>query len=150
MRRPALCYVLGTWYGEVKLLTYTIASSSPFWAGWWSAPFDWESPIFKAVSRHDLSHQLFGFGKDGRIIIHYVKTEDQPADVGTKHLSKQRQRFLLKLTSEFRTWNWEVKTIKAWVFFFVLLHLVFSRECGVVWLLIWISQGGTNTTRATL
>ena len=32
----------------------------------------------------------------------YVKTEDQLADIGAKHLSKQGQRYLLKLISEFR------------------------------------------------
>ena len=37
--------------------------------------------------------------KEGRIIIHYVKTEDQLADLDTKHVSKQRQRYLLKLIS---------------------------------------------------
>ena len=40
--------------------------------------------------------------KEGRITIKYVKTEDQLADIGTKHLSKQMQRYLLKLISEFR------------------------------------------------
>ena len=34
---------------------------------------------------------------EGGIIIHYVKTEDQLADLGTEHLTKQRQRHLLKL-----------------------------------------------------
>ena len=42
------------------------------------------------------------FIKEGRIIIHSVKTENQLADLDTKHLSKQRQRYLLKLISEFR------------------------------------------------
>ena len=40
--------------------------------------------------------------KVGRIIIHYVKTEDQFADLSTKHVSKQRQHYLLKLLSELR------------------------------------------------
>jgi len=40
--------------------------------------------------------------KEGRISIHYVKTEDQLADIGTKHLSKHRHRYLIKLISEFR------------------------------------------------
>ena len=40
--------------------------------------------------------------KEGRITVKYVKTEDQLAEIGTKHLSKQRQRYLLKLISEFR------------------------------------------------
>ena len=40
--------------------------------------------------------------KEGRITVKYVKTEDQLAHIGTKHLSKQRQRYLLKLISEFR------------------------------------------------
>ena len=39
--------------------------------------------------------------KEGRITVQYVKTEDQLADIGTKKLSKQRQRYLLKLISEF-------------------------------------------------
>ena len=33
--------------------------------------------------------------KEGRIAVKYAKTEDQLADIGTKHLSKQRQRYLL-------------------------------------------------------
>ena len=47
-------------------------------------------------------------GKEGRIIIHYVKIGDllltlaPSISVGTKHFSKQRQRYLLKLISEFR------------------------------------------------
>ena len=40
--------------------------------------------------------------QEGRITVAYVKTEDQLADIGTMHLSKQRQRYLLKLISEFR------------------------------------------------
>ena len=40
--------------------------------------------------------------KEGRVTVKYVKTEDQLADIGTKHLSKRRQRYLLKLISEFR------------------------------------------------
>ena len=36
------------------------------------------------------------------ITVKYVKTEDQLAFIGTKHLSKQRQRYLLKSISEFR------------------------------------------------
>ena len=43
--------------------------------------------------------------KDGRITIKYVKTEDQLADIGTTHLGKQSQRYLLKLISEFRARN---------------------------------------------
>ena len=40
--------------------------------------------------------------KEGRISIHYVKTEDQLADIGTKHLSKHRHRYLIKLIGDFR------------------------------------------------
>ena len=39
--------------------------------------------------------------KGGRITVEFVKTEDHLCDIGTKHLSKQRQRYLLKLISEF-------------------------------------------------
>ena len=37
--------------------------------------------------------------------VKYVKTEDQLADIVTKHLSKQKQRYLFKLMSEFMAWN---------------------------------------------
>ena len=40
--------------------------------------------------------------KEGRITVKYVKTEDQLANIGTKNLSKQKQRYLLKLISELR------------------------------------------------
>ena len=40
--------------------------------------------------------------KEGRINVNYVKTEDQLANIGTKHLSKKKQRYLFKLISEFR------------------------------------------------
>ena len=40
--------------------------------------------------------------KEGIITVKYMKTEDQLADVRTKHLGNQRQRYLLKLISEFR------------------------------------------------
>ena len=41
--------------------------------------------------------------REGRISIHYVKTEYQLADIEVKHLSKHRHRYLLKLISEFRS-----------------------------------------------
>ena len=40
--------------------------------------------------------------KEGRITAKYVKTEDELNNIGTKHLGNQRQRYLLKLISEFR------------------------------------------------
>ena len=40
--------------------------------------------------------------KEGRIAVKYMETENQLADISTKHLSKQRQRYLLKMISEFR------------------------------------------------
>ena len=40
--------------------------------------------------------------KEGRTTVKYVKTEDQLANIGTKNLSKQKQRYLLKLISELR------------------------------------------------
>ena len=39
--------------------------------------------------------------KDGQISTHYLKTENQLADIGTKHLSKHRHRYLLKLVNKF-------------------------------------------------
>ena len=40
--------------------------------------------------------------KEGKIVVKYVKTVYQLADIGTKHLRKQRQCYLLKLICEFR------------------------------------------------
>ena len=40
--------------------------------------------------------------KEGKITAKHVKIEDQLADIGIKHLSMQRQCYLLKLISEFR------------------------------------------------
>ena len=40
--------------------------------------------------------------EEDKIGIHYVKTEDQLADMGTKHLSKHRHRNLIKLINEFK------------------------------------------------
>ena len=39
---------------------------------------------------------------EGKVSIHYVKSEDQLADLGTKHNSKHRHRDLVKLISEFK------------------------------------------------
>ena len=49
--------------------------------------------------------------KEGRFSIQYVKTEDQLVDIRTKHLSKHRHRYLLRLISEFRFRNGEFFTI---------------------------------------
>ena len=39
---------------------------------------------------------------EGKVSIHYVKSEDQLADLGTKHHSKHRHRDLIKRTNEFK------------------------------------------------
>ena len=39
--------------------------------------------------------------EEGKIPIHFVKTQDQIADLGTKHANKHRQRALIKLVREF-------------------------------------------------
>ena len=36
----------------------------------------------------------------GKVTIHYVKSEDQLVDLGTKHLSKHRHRDLITLLNE--------------------------------------------------
>ena len=41
------------------------------------------------------------FVKEGRISVHYVKTENQLADIGTKYLSKHRHRHLIDLIKKF-------------------------------------------------
>ena len=40
--------------------------------------------------------------KEGKVTIYFVKTEQQLADLGTKHLKKYRPRFLIKLIDESR------------------------------------------------
>ena len=40
--------------------------------------------------------------KEGKVIIHFVKTEQQLADSVTKHLKKHRHRLFIKLINEFR------------------------------------------------
>ena len=40
--------------------------------------------------------------KEGNVIIHFVKTEQQLADLETKHPKKHRHRFLIKLINKFR------------------------------------------------
>ena len=40
--------------------------------------------------------------KEGKVTIHFATTEQQLADLGTKHLKKHRHRFLIKLINEFR------------------------------------------------
>ena len=39
--------------------------------------------------------------EEGNIAIHFVQTQDQIADLGTKHAKKHRHRALIKLTREF-------------------------------------------------
>ena len=38
---------------------------------------------------------------EGRIFIHYIPTDINPADIGTKHLNKHRFRNLLDIISNF-------------------------------------------------
>ena len=38
---------------------------------------------------------------EGKISIHYIPTDDNPADIGTKHLNKHRFKHLMDLISNF-------------------------------------------------
>ena len=40
--------------------------------------------------------------KEGRVSIHYIPTEKQLADLGTKFLNKQWHRFLIELMKNFQ------------------------------------------------
>ena len=42
---------------------------------------------------------------EGKISTHYIKSEGQLADLGTKHLSKHRHRNFIKLINEFKAQN---------------------------------------------
>ena len=44
------------------------------------------------------AHELMG----GKVSIHYVKSEDQLVDLGTKHHNKHRHRDLIKLINDFK------------------------------------------------
>ena len=59
------------------------------------------SPRVKHVALRFIVQELL-IVKEGRISIHYIKTEDQLAGIGTKHLSKHRPRYLIKLVSGFK------------------------------------------------
>ena len=37
----------------------------------------------------------------GRLVIHYIPTDNNPADIGTKHLNKHRFKHLMDLISKF-------------------------------------------------
>ena len=43
--------------------------------------------------------------EEGKVSIHYVKSEDQLADLGTKHHSKYRHCDLIKFINEFKVLN---------------------------------------------
>ena len=38
---------------------------------------------------------------EGKLSIHYIPTDDNPADIGTKHLNKHRFKYLMDLISNF-------------------------------------------------
>ena len=58
------------------------------------------SPRAKHIAlRYILVQELV---KEGKVTIHFVKTEQQLADLGTKHIKKHRHHFLIKLINEFR------------------------------------------------
>ena len=58
--------------------------------------------IFSPRAKHIALRYFFvqELVKEGKVTIHFVKTEQQLADLGTKHLKKHRRRFLVKLINE--------------------------------------------------
>ena len=64
-----------------------------------------ENQTYSPRVKHVVLRYLFveELAREGRISIHYVKTEYQLADIEIKHLSKHRHRYLIKLISEFRS-----------------------------------------------
>ena len=48
------------------------------------------------------SNMMLGMGFDESFDIHYVKSGDQLADLGTKYIRKHRHRNLKKLVNEFK------------------------------------------------
>ena len=63
------------------------------------------APISFKSSRKALRVEIFftqQLVEEGKISVHYVKTEDQLADMGTMHFSKHRHRNPMKLINEFK------------------------------------------------
>ena len=84
-----------------------------FMEGFWSVPvyIDNTSALhvagnrtFSPRAKHITLRYFFVYKlvKVGKITIHFVETEQQLADLGTKHLEKHRHGFLIKLINEFR------------------------------------------------
>ena len=82
----------GTRFDSVQLYIYN--TSALHVAGNWT---------YSSRGKHvALRYFIQELVKAGSITVKYVKAEDELADIGTKHVSKPRQRYLLKLISEFR------------------------------------------------
>ena len=84
-----------------------------FTEGFWSVPVYIDNTsalhvagnrIFSPMAKHIALRYFFvqELVKEGKVTIHFVKAEQQLADLGTKRLEKHRHRFLIKFINEFR------------------------------------------------
>ena len=89
----------------------------------------YSSRVKHVALRYFFIHELV---KEDRITVKHVKTEEQLADIGTKRLSKQRQRYLLKLTSVqgLKLRSLDDQTVGV-PFLLIVFTCFFSRERGV-------------------
>ena len=83
-----------------------------------------ESKNYRHIARRYFFVQ--GLVEEGKITIHYVKTQDQLADLA-KHLSRQRHRVLIELVDEFKAWTMINASLRRCHFFctFLLHRLCF-------------------------
>ena len=66
--------------------------------------------------------------EEGMITIHYVNTQDQLADLGTKHLGKHRHLALIKLINDFKARTTMNAGLPSYIFSCTfIVHYVFSR-----------------------
>ena len=96
-----------------SLFCRNMTMESGFTEGFWSVPvyIDNTSALhvagnrtFSPRAKHIALRYFFvqELVKEGKVSIHFVKTDQQLADLGMKHLEKHRHRFLIKLINEFR------------------------------------------------
>ena len=96
-----------------SLLCRNMMMEFGFTEGFWSVPVYIDNTsashvagnrTFRPRAKHIALRYFFvqELVKEGKVPIHFVKTEQQLPDLGTKHLKKHRRRFLIKLINEFR------------------------------------------------
>ena len=58
---------------------------------------------------------------EGKISVHYIPTDDNPADIGTKHLNKHRFKHLMDLISKLRRQRLHQQQVQMIMLYFCVL-----------------------------